>query len=99
MAGFRSDPTSVVFELEMNTGTIMRHGVRFRGPLLTHRTRDALSTAGISLLERSPLPGWNGQVIEYVVMLGARDEEDAIARVREVVSRDGSYGEFASDPP
>ena len=52
----------------------MRHGVRFRGPSLTHRTRDALSTAGILLLERSPIPEWNGQVIEYVVILGARDD-------------------------
>ena len=83
----------------MNPGTLMRHGVRFRGPSLTHRTRDALSTAGILLLDRSPLPDWNGQVIEYVVILGARDEQDAIARVRGVVSRDGSYSEFAPDPP
>jgi hypothetical protein len=83
----------------MNTSLLMRHGIRFRGPALTHRTRDALTTAGISLLERSPLPDWNGQVVEYVVILAARDEEDAISRVRDVVSRDGSYDEFAPDPP
>ena len=83
----------------MNTGTLMRQGVRFRGPSLTHRTRDALSRAGIRMIDRSPLPHWNGQVIEYVVILGARDEEDAIARVRDVVSRDGPYSDFAPDPP
>ena len=77
----------------------MRHGVRFRGPSLTRRTRDGLSTAGILLLERRPVPDWNGQMVEYVVILGARDEEDAIARVRNVVSRDGTYSEFAPDPP
>jgi hypothetical protein len=83
----------------MDTGMLMRHGVRFPGPSFTPRTRDALSTAGISLLERSPLPDWDGQVIEYVVILGATDEEDAIARVRDVVSRDGTYSKFAPDPP
>jgi len=78
---------------------LTRHGVRFRGPVLTRRTREAFSSAGITLLERIPVPSWNGQVIEYLVVLPARDGKDAIARVRAVVSRDGSYGEFAPDPP
>ena len=95
----RSAIGSPVLNQGMNPDRLMRHGVRFRGPSLTHRTRDALSTAGISILGRSPLPEWNDQVIEYVVILGARDAEDAIARVRDVVSRDGSYDGFAPDPP
>jgi hypothetical protein len=78
---------------------LTRQGVRFRGPILTRRTREALSKAGVSLLERVPLPEWNGQVIEYVVVLSARDGDDAIARVRDLVSKEGVYTEFAQDPP
>ena len=62
------------------------------------RTRDSLSAADISVLDRTALPDWNGQVIEYVVIVSARDGEDAIARVRDVVSRGGPYSEFAPDP-
>jgi hypothetical protein len=78
---------------------LTRHCVRFRGPLLTRRTRDTFSTAGIALLERNPVADWNGQVIEYLVALPAKDGKDAIARVRRVVSLDGFYSEFSPDPP
>lgn len=78
---------------------LTRQGVRFRGPALTRRTRDSLTNAGILLVDRTPLSGWKGQAVEYVVVLPARDGNHAIARVRDVVSRDGSYSEFAPDPP
>lgn len=77
---------------------LTRHGVRFRGPSFTRRTREALSNAGISPVEPNPVPDLTGHVIEYLVVLPARDGEDAIARVREVVSGEGSYSEFAPDP-
>jgi hypothetical protein len=77
---------------------LTRHGVRFRGPALTRRTRDGLTRAGISLLDRRPLPEWNGQVVEYVVILDARSPDAAISRVQEIVSPDGPYTEFAPDP-
>ena len=88
-----------MFKGTVSAPILIRQGVRFRGPALTRRTRDVLSRSGISLLDRRPLPAWNGQVIEYVVILAARDAEDAIARVRAVVSVDGPYTAFAPDPP
>jgi hypothetical protein len=87
-----------VFNEAMSPPTLTRHGVRFQGPALTRRTRDALTRAGVSLLERSAVPEWNGQVVEYLVVLPAATPESAIGRVREIVSRDGNYGEFAPDP-
>jgi hypothetical protein len=78
---------------------LTRQGVRFRGPALTRRARDAFSVAGISLVDRTAVPEWNGQLVDYVVVLSARDGDDAIARVRDLVSRDGTYSEFAPDPP
>jgi hypothetical protein len=88
-----------VFNRRMEFGMLARHGVRFRGPSLTRRTRKALSIAGISLLDRDVLEGWGGQIVEYVVSVQARDGDDAVARVRNVVSRDGFYEGFAPDPP
>ena len=88
-----------MFNAGMDVGMLTRHGVRFRGPILTRRTRRALTVAGISLLERHSLAEWGGQTAEYVVAVQARDGVDAVARVREVVSTDGSYEEFAPDPP
>jgi hypothetical protein len=81
----------------MEYGMLTRHGVRFRGPAFTRRTRRALSTAGISMIDRNVPAGWGGQIVEYLVAVDARDTDDAVARVREVVSEDGFYG-FVPDP-
>jgi hypothetical protein len=77
---------------------LMRHGVRFRGPALTRRTRDQLSTARIELIERNLVDDSDTPTVEYLVILGARDEQDAIARVRKLVPQDGSYDGFVPDP-
>ncbi len=56
--------------------------VSFRGPPLTRPTRDALSAAGITMIEHHSAPGWGGQLREYLVSVDARDARDAVARVR-----------------
>jgi hypothetical protein len=82
----------------MAATVLTRHGVRFRGPALTRRGREALSADGISLLERHQLAEWGGQAVEYLVIVDALDTTDAVARVTQTVSMHGSYGQFAPDP-
>jgi len=77
---------------------LTRHGVRFRGPAFTHRTRSALSAAGISMIDRNVPAGWGGQIVEYLVAVHARDTDDAVLRVRKVVAEHGFYDGFAPDP-
>jgi hypothetical protein len=82
----------------MSLGMLTRHGVRFRGPALTGRAMDALSIAGISLLERCPIQIGGQPAVEYVVAVHARGPGDAIARTRQALLGEGLYHGFAPDP-
>ena len=78
----------------MDTGILSKYYVRFVGPELIRRSRGALSAAAITLVERRPAESWGNQVQEYVVVLDARDPDDAVARVRRVIEGDGFYKGF-----
>jgi hypothetical protein len=82
----------------MNLGMLTRHGVRFRGPGLTGKAMDALSIAGITLLDRRPIQVGGQPVVEYVVAVHARGPDDAIARTRHALVGQGLYHGFAPDP-
>ena len=82
----------------MQYGVLIRHCVRFRGPRFTHRTRESLSAAGIYLVDRQLMPEWGDQVVEYVVSVDARDEEDAVGRVSDAVAGHGHYTGYVPDP-
>ena len=82
----------------MNVGTLTRHCVRFRGPGLTGKAMDALSIAGIALLERRPTECDGQPAVEYVVAVHARAPDDAIARIRQALVGEGLYHGFAPDP-
>lgn len=83
---------------DMNVGMLMRHCVRFRGPGLTGKAMNALSLAGISLLERRPTECDGQPAVEYVVAVHARGPGDAIARIRQALVGEGLYHGFAPDP-
>ena len=78
----------------MDTGLPSKYHVRFVGPALTRRSRGALSAAAITLVERRPAETWGNQIQEYVVLVDARDRDDAVARVRKVIEGDGFYKDF-----
>ena len=78
----------------LDTGLLSKYHVRFVGPALIRRSRGALSAAAITLVERRPAESWGNQVQEYVVVLDARDPDDAVARVRSVIEGDGFYKGF-----
>jgi hypothetical protein len=82
----------------MNLGMLTRHGVRFSGPALTGKAMDALSLAGISLLERRPTQIGGQPAVEYVVAVHARGPGDAIGRIRHALVGEGLYHGFAPDP-
>jgi hypothetical protein len=79
----------------LDIGILSKYHVRFVGPALTRRSRGALSAAAITLVERRPAASWGKQIQEYVVLLEARDPDDAVARVRKVIEGDGFYKGFA----
>jgi hypothetical protein len=68
--------------------------VRFFGPALTRRSRGALSAASITLVERRPAESWGNQLQEYLVLVDARNEDDAVDRVRRVIESHGYYDGF-----
>jgi hypothetical protein len=82
----------------MAATTLTRHGVRFRGPALSHRGAEALSARGISLLERRQFRVPRRLTVEFLVIVDALDTDDAVARVRDAVAGHGTYREFAPDP-
>jgi len=69
--------------------------VSFLGPPLTRRARGSLSVADITMIDRRRSAGWNGQVLDYLVSVDARDDEDAAARVRTALEAHGSFSAFA----
>ena len=82
----------------MNVGMLTRQCVRFSGPGLTGKAMDALSIAGISLLERRSADRDGQPVVEYIVAVHARAPDDAIARIRQALVGEGLYHGFAPDP-
>jgi hypothetical protein len=70
--------------------------VSFRGPPLTRHLRDALTAARITVLDRHEAVGWGGQVQEYLVSLSARDQGDAVSRIRAVLDGGGSFAAFSA---
>jgi hypothetical protein len=69
--------------------------VGFLGPPLTRQARGSLSVANITMIDRRRSAGWDGQVLDYVVSVNARDDEDAAARVRTALEAHGSFSTFA----
>ncbi len=59
---------------------------------------DALSIAGISLLERRSEEREGPAAVEYIVAVHARAPDDAIARVRQALVGEGLYHGFTPDP-
>ena len=69
--------------------------VSFLGPPLSRRARGSLSVANITMIDRRRTTGWGGQVLDYLVSVNARDDEDAAARVRAALHVHGSFSAFA----
>ena len=55
----------------------------------------SLSVANITMIDRRRSAGWDGQVLDYLVSVNARDDEDAAARVRTALEAHGSFSAFA----
>jgi hypothetical protein len=47
------------------------------------------------MIDRRRSAGWDGQVLDYLVSVDARDDEDAAARVRIALEAHGSFSAFA----
>ena len=76
-------------------GVLSSRCVSFLGPPLTRRARGSLSVANITMIDRRRSAGWDGQVLDYLVSVNARDDEDAAARVRGALEAHGSFSAFA----
>jgi hypothetical protein len=83
----------------LSQAMLSSHRVSFLGPPLTRRGRGALSAAQITMSDRRRAAGWDGQLQEYLVSVQARDEEEAVARVRAVLGAHGSFAAFAPAEP
>lgn len=94
----RSFVRGAALKTDMKVGTLTRHTVRFSGPGFTGKAMDALSIAGISLLERRATECDGQPAVEYVVAVHARGPGDAIARVRQALVGEGLYHGFTPDP-
>lgn len=69
--------------------------VSFLGPPLTRRARGSLSVANITVIDRRRSMGWDGQLLDYLVSVSARDDQDAAARVRAALDGHGTFSAFA----
>lgn len=76
-------------------GALSSRWVSFLGPPLTRRARGSLSVANITMIDRRRSAGWDGQILDYLVSVDARDDEDAAARVRTALEAHGSFSAFA----
>ena len=91
----RSFVRGAALKTDMKVGTLTRHTVRFSGPGFTGKAMDALSIAGISLLERRAtllLPDVLARVDQAV--LGAVTAVHA----GEALVGEGLYHGFTPDP-
>ena len=71
--------------------------VAFLGPPLSRQIRESLSAAQITMIDRRRAVGWDGQIQAYIVSVDARDDEDAVRRVRVVLGGKGSFAAFTSE--
>jgi hypothetical protein len=79
-------------------GILSRCMVSFQGPPMTRRGRGSLSAANITVVDRRRSTGWDGQLFEYLVSVDARDDDDAMARVRAALEAHGSFSGLAQEP-
>jgi hypothetical protein len=77
---------------------LSRCRVSFQGPPMTRRARGSLSAANITLVDRRRSSGWDGQLFEYLVSIDARDDGDAVSRVRAALEAHGSFAALAHAP-
>jgi hypothetical protein len=77
-------------------GLLSRCSVRFQGPPMTRRARGSLSAANATVVERST--GWDGQPFEYLISIDARDDDDAVVRVRTALEAHGCFSALAQVP-
>jgi hypothetical protein len=80
----------------MGLNLLSPHAVRFRGPALDRRARGALSAAGASITERQQKADWGNQVLEYVVVVSARSDQDALRRIQQALESHGFFTGFAA---
>jgi len=79
-------------------GILSRCRVSFQGPPMTRRARGSLSAANGTVVDRRRLTGLDGQLFEYLVSIDARDDHDAVARVRAALEAHGSFSSLAQVP-
>lgn len=91
-------PATVVQGHHRSGGILSRCMVSFQGPPMTRRARGSLSAGNITVVERRRSTGWDGQLLEYLVSIDARDEGDAVARVRAALEAHGSFSGLAQEP-
>ena len=97
----RARPLSRVGGASLSDAALSPRKVSFLGPPLTRQTRGSLSAAEITMIERRREPAWDGQIQQYLVSVGARDGEDAVAvaRVLAALKSHGSFSAFALAEP
>ena len=88
-------PATVVPGHRRSDAILSRCMVRFQGPPMTRRARGSLSAANITVVERRRPTAWDGQLLEYLVSIDARDHADAVARVRAALEAHGSFSALA----
>jgi hypothetical protein len=91
-------PATVVPGHRRSGGILSRCMVSFQGPPMTRRARGSLSAGNITVVERRRSTGWEGQLLEYLVSIDARDDGDAVARVRAALEAHGSFSGLAQEP-
>ena len=79
-------------------GILWRCRVSFQGPPMTRRARGSLSAANGTVVDRRRSIGWDGQLFEYLVSIDARDDDDAVVRVRTALAAHGSFSSLAQAP-
>jgi hypothetical protein len=79
-------------------GILSRCRVSFQGPPMTRRARGSLSAANGTVVDRRRSIGWDGQLFEYLVSIDARDDDDAVVRVRTALEAHGSFSSLAQVP-
>lgn len=79
-------------------GILSRCRVSFQGPPMTRRARGSLSAANGTVVDRRRSTGWDGKLFEYLVSIDARDDDDAVVRVRTALEAHGSFSSLAQAP-
>ena len=64
---------------------------------MTRRARGSLSAANGTVVNRRRSTGWDGQLFEYLVSIDARDDGDAMVRVRAALEAHGCFSTSAQE--